>query len=37
MMGLVEEGRQIMTEGEEKEDVAGDLPLIGAAQRVEHY
>ncbi|MCP3398924.1 MULTISPECIES: DUF892 family protein [unclassified Bradyrhizobium] len=37
MMGLVEEGQQIMTEGEEKEDAAADLALIGAAQRVEHY
>jgi Mn-containing catalase len=37
MMGLVEEGQEIMTEGEEKEDAAADLALIGAAQRVEHY
>ena len=37
MMGLVEEGQEIMSEGEEKEDAAADLALIGAAQRVEHY
>jgi Mn-containing catalase len=37
MMGLVEEGQEIMAEGEDKEDVAADLALIGAAQRVEHY
>lgn len=37
MMGLVEEGQEIMDEGEEKEDAAADLALIGAAQRVEHY
>jgi Mn-containing catalase len=37
MMGLVEEGQDVMAEGEEKEDAAADLALIGAAQRVEHY
>jgi Mn-containing catalase len=37
MMGLVEEGQEIMEESEEKEDAAADLALIGAAQRVEHY
>ncbi len=37
MMGLVEEGHEIMVEGEKKEDAAADLALIGAAQRVEHY
>ena len=37
MMGLVEEGQEIIAEGEEKEDAAADLALIGAAQRVEHY
>jgi Mn-containing catalase len=37
MMGLIEEGQEIITEGEKKEDVAADLALIGAAQRVEHY
>jgi Mn-containing catalase len=37
MMGLVEEGQEIIAEGEKKEDAAADLALIGAAQRVEHY
>jgi Mn-containing catalase len=37
MTGLVEEGQEIMAEGEKKEDAAADLALIGAAQRVEHY
>jgi Mn-containing catalase len=37
MMGLVEEGQEIIAEGQEKEDAAADLALIGAAQRVEHY
>jgi Mn-containing catalase len=37
MMGLVEEGQEVIAEGEEKEDAAADLALIGAAQRVEHY
>jgi Mn-containing catalase len=37
MMGLVEEGQEVMEEGKEKEDAAADLALIGAAQRVEHY
>ena len=37
MMGLVEEGQEVMKEGEDKEDALADLALIGAAQRVEHY
>lgn len=37
MMGLVAEGQEVMEDGEEKEDTAADLALIGAAQRVEHY
>ncbi|WP_315813518.1 DUF892 family protein [Bradyrhizobium sp. SZCCHNR2028] len=37
MMGLIEEGQEIMTQAEDKEDAAADLALIGAAQRVEHY
>jgi Mn-containing catalase len=37
MMGLVEEGQEIIAEGEEKEDAAADLSLVAAAQRVEHY
>lgn len=37
MMGLVEEGQEVMEKGETKEDAMADLALIGAAQRVEHY
>jgi Mn-containing catalase len=37
MQGLVEEGQEKITEGQEKEDVAADLGLIAAAQKVEHY
>jgi Mn-containing catalase len=37
MMGLVEEGEEVIKEGKEKEDALADLALIGAAQRVEHY
>lgn len=37
MMGLVEEGEEVIAESAEKEDAAADLALIGAAQRVEHY
>ena len=37
MMGLVEEGEEIVTQSEDKEDAAADLAVIGAAQRVEHY
>ncbi len=31
------EGQEVIAEGEDKEDAAADLALIGAAQRVEHY
>ena len=37
MAGLLEEGNEVIEEGEEKDDVAADLALIAAAQRVEHY
>jgi Mn-containing catalase len=37
MAGLLDEGNEVMEEGEEKEDVAADLALIAAAQKVEHY
>jgi Mn-containing catalase len=37
MIGLVEEGQEVMAEGETKEVALADLALIGAAQRVEHY
>jgi Mn-containing catalase len=37
MVGLIEEGQEVIEEGEEQEDVAADLALIAAAQKVEHY
>jgi Mn-containing catalase len=37
MAGLVEEGQEVIADGEDKEDALADLALIGAAQRVEHY
>ena len=37
MMGLVEEGQEQIDEGKEKEDVASDLMIVAAAQKVEHY
>ena len=37
MMGLIEEGEEVMAEGKKRDDAAADLSLIGAAQRVEHY
>lgn len=37
MMGLLEEGQEIMKEGEKKDEVSADLALISAAQKVEHY
>jgi Mn-containing catalase len=37
MMGLVEEGKETIEEGQEKESLAADLALITAAQKVEHY
>jgi Mn-containing catalase len=37
MAGLLEEGDEVMAEGEEKEPQAADLGLIAAAQKVEHY
>jgi Mn-containing catalase len=37
MAGIVEEGKEVIANGEEMEDAAADLALIGAAQRVEHY
>jgi Mn-containing catalase len=37
MMGLVEEGEETIEEGAEKEELAADLALIAAAQKVEHY
>ena len=37
MMGIIEEGEEVIGESKEKDDAAADLALIGAAQRVEHY
>jgi len=37
MMGLIEEGKETIEEGGEKDPMAADLALIAAAQRVEHY
>jgi Mn-containing catalase len=37
MMGIVEEGEEVIAESKKKDDAAADLALIGAAQRVEHY
>jgi manganese catalase len=37
MMGIVEEGQEVMDESKKKDDASADLALIGAAQRVEHY
>ena len=37
MQGLIEEGEEVMTEGEGKDPAPSDLALIAAAQKVEHY
>jgi Mn-containing catalase len=37
MAGLLAEGDEVLAEGDEKDDVAADLALIAAAQKVEHY
>jgi Mn-containing catalase len=37
MAGLLEEGNQVLKEGESKDEVAADLALIAAAQKIEHY
>lgn len=37
MMGLVEEGKETIDEAGERDEVAADLALITAAQKVEHY
>jgi len=37
MAGLIEEGEEVIEEGEAQEDVAADLALIAAAQKIEHY
>jgi Mn-containing catalase len=37
MMGIIEEGQEVMDEGQNKDPAESDLALIGAARRVEHY
>jgi Mn-containing catalase len=37
MAGLLEEGDEIIAEGDDKDDIAADLAVIAAAQKVEHY
>ncbi|MDQ1474083.1 MAG: hypothetical protein QOJ99_5563 [Bryobacterales bacterium] len=37
MLGLVAEGEETIQEGADKEQLASDLALITAAQKVEHY
>jgi Mn-containing catalase len=37
MTGLLEEGEETIEEGSQKEELAADLALITAAQKVEHY
>jgi Mn-containing catalase len=37
MVGLIEEGQETIDEGDSKDELAADLALIAAAQKVEHY
>jgi|ERR1041384_5976439 Mn-containing catalase len=37
IMGLIEEGQEVIQQGEEKEPLAADLSLITSAQKMEHY
>ena len=37
MAGLLEEGEEVISEGNKKDNAGADLALIGAAQKVEHY
>jgi len=37
MMGLIEEGKETMEEGADKDPLIADLALVASAQRVEHY
>jgi len=37
MQGLIAEGEEVISESEDKEELASDLALIAAAQKVEHY
>lgn len=37
MKGLIEEGQEIIEDGEDMDELTADLALIAAAQKVEHY
>ena len=37
MKGLLDEGKETIKDGEEQDELAADLALIAAAQKVEHY
>ena len=37
MAGLLEEGNEVLDEGKDKDDLAADLAVIAAAQKIEHY
>lgn len=37
MMGIIEEGEEVIAEGKKKDASSADLALIAAAQKVEHY
>ncbi|MGE5736247.1 MAG: DUF892 family protein [Acidobacteriota bacterium] len=37
MQGLIEEGEETIEENEDEDEIAADLAVIGAAQKVEHY
>jgi len=37
MAGLLEEGAEVIEAGDDSDDLAADLAVIGAAQKVEHY
>ena len=37
MMGIIEEGKETIEEGAEKDPLIADIALVGSAQRVEHY
>jgi len=37
MKGLLEEGQEVISDGEEMGELTADLALIAAAQKVEHY
>lgn len=37
MQGLIEEGEETIEENESQDEIAADLAIVGAAQKVEHY